>query len=66
VLFSGFADKTAVNLCRDAHHKPAGVGALRQRLGNWIAHCRQVSEHVANDIGNAAQCFNLGGSKPGQ
>jgi hypothetical protein len=33
MLFSSFEDKTTVNLCRDAHHELAGVGAFRQRPG---------------------------------
>ena len=27
MLFGSFADKTAVNLCRNTHHEPARIGA---------------------------------------
>jgi hypothetical protein len=27
VLFCSFADKTALNLCRNTHHEPARIGA---------------------------------------
>jgi hypothetical protein len=31
-----------------------------------FAGCGQIGEHVAYDIGKTAECFNPGGSQPGQ
>jgi len=53
VLFGGFTDEAAVNLCRDTDHEPAGVGTFRQRLGNRLAGRSQAGEHVTHDIGEA-------------
>jgi hypothetical protein len=62
VLFGGFTDEAAVNLCRDTDHEPAGVGAFRQRLGNRLAGCSQAGEHVTHDIGEARECVNRVGA----
>ena len=66
MLFGSFADKTAVNLCRNTHHEPARIGALRQRLWNRLTGCSQVGEHVTHDIGETLECFNRRGREPGQ
>ena len=66
MLFGGFADKATVNLCRDAHHEHASVGAFRQRRGDRLAGRAQIGEHVAHDIGETRECFNRGGREPGQ
>ena len=58
MLLGGFADKAAVDLCRDAHHEPAGVGTFRQGRGNRFAGCGQVGKHVAHDIGQARESFD--------
>jgi hypothetical protein len=42
VLFGGFAGKAAVNLCRNTHHEPARVCAVRQRLRDRLTRCGQV------------------------
>ena len=66
MLFGSFADKTAVNLCRNAHYESARIGAFRQRLRNRLAGCSQVGEDVTHDIGETRESFNRGGREPGQ
>jgi hypothetical protein len=64
MLFGSFAGKAAVNLCRDTNHEPARIGAFRQRLGDRLAGCSQIGEHVTHDIGEARERFTLGGREP--
>ena len=64
MLFSSFEDKTTVNLCRDAHHERAGVGAFRQRPGDRLAGCSQIGQHVTHDIGQTLKCFAWVGLLP--
>jgi hypothetical protein len=65
MLFRGFADKTAVNLCRNTHHEPARISTFRQRLRNRLAGGSQVGEHLTHDIGKTRERLDRGGREPG-
>ncbi len=66
MLFGSFTGKATVNLCRDTHYEPAGIGAFRQRLGNRLTRCSQIGEHVTHDISQTRECFPRGRREPGQ